>query len=344
MVANRGRQLVGDTTTRLHAAKSVDYSTGAKVAEQLWPFIKTRLDLVLKPGGVVRKIFEWLRVPGQTDIKVVNTESLQAFADSVEQLLAVGGAAGAAGPEPCEDNIDEDSETAAVSPPAVLQAVAMASLAMDVPPQLGPEEYAIEPLPEQQDNLFETAKAEDSMPTPAAKATRLDIRSAFHAFVHPKCLHDVVESAIKLCGHSMHSKTVRASLPDRTHCSIEQRWMTVDKTLGPKIAPTGEDKVGRHDVVKHMGSYWRVVAAFGKYYGRWACVGEAVPLSASHKLFLHALTVNKTEHPYVKDNFEAAPFLVAAGGDTCQDMQYGLVPETEYKYKKMKRKADDLWD
>ena len=43
------------------------------------------------------------------------------------------------------------------------------------------------------------------------------------------------------------------------------------------------------------------------------------------------------------DNFGANPFLVMAMGNDCTDMKYGLIKEEEYRYKKMKRKGEDLW-
>ena len=90
--------------------------------------------------------------------------------------------------------------------------------------------------------------------------------------------------------------------------------------------------------------YWRIIATFGKYYGRWACVGEPIPLTDCHKALLQALRADKKEHPYVKDDFSTNPFLAIAKGCDCQDMNYSLMREEEFVYKKKKRKADDMWD
>ena len=132
-------------------------------------------------------------------------------------------------------------------------------------------------------------------------------------------------------------------MPDRSHSSIEQRRMTIDKTLGPKVQVDAALPVGRHDVVKYMGQTWRVIATFAKYYGRWACAGEPVPLTENHKLILQALSVSHSEHPYVRDSYAGHPFLVMAMGNECKDMKYALVREEEYRYKMLKRKGEDLW-
>ena len=156
-------------------------------------------------------------------------------------------------------------------------------------------------------------------------------------------MHDLIESAIWLAALAMHSKTVSTSVPDRTHGSIEQRWMTVDRMLGPPVVHEATTaSLGRFDVVRYKGHFWRVVATFGKYYNRWACTGEPVPLTDKHKLMLHAIIVNKSDYPYVMDNF-SNPFLVMALASDCTDMKYSLVKEEEYRYKQLKRKGEDLW-
>ena len=341
MVANRGQQTLVQTATQLHQGKDVDYTTGAKVAEQLWTFVKLRLDLVLRSEAIVNKMHGWFKLPEESALKRFDTTSLASFANSLEAALSPGGG-GAAPMGPCDDNIDEDPSQESGPTPNVSAALAMAKLIEDVPQGVDPGSYSIEPIGEQTDELFEVALPH--VPSPGAEATRKNVCEAFKNFVMPKSFHDMVESAIKLCGYAMHSKTVSASLPDRSHCSIEQRWMTIDRTLGPTIGYDGEVvPVGRYDVVKYRGSFWRIIATFAKYYGRWACTGEPVPLTEQHKLMLQALVVSHAEHPYVKDNFGANPFLVMAMGNHCTDMKYGLIKEEEYRYKKMKRKGEDLW-
>ena len=332
-----------DQKLSLHKAQHVDYGPAANVTQQLWTFVKPRLALVLRDGAVVERTHEWFKLPYSKPLRKVSTESLQAFAASVQDILNVDGAPDM-GVAPGEENIDFDLDPEVPPQPEMDIAVAMATLAQDLPLQGDLVECQIEPATPDE-VIFDGPGLE---PQPVQGSTevaggRAEIVKALVAFTQPKSIHDMIESAIKLAALAMHSKTVSTSLPDRTHCSIEQRWMTVDRTLGPAVAHDSEHPpVGRYDVVRFKGQFWRIIATFAKYYNRWACTGEAVPLTDKHKLLLHGLTVSHKEYPYVKDNFQD-PFLLIALASECTDMKYSLVKEEEYRYKQKKRKGEDLW-
>ena len=90
-----------------------------------------------------------------------------------------------------------------------------------------------------------------------------------------------------------------------------------------------------------IGKLWRLVATFSKYYGRWACVGKPVVLEASQRLMLQA--VKADAQPYVVDDFARGPFVCITEANTCEDKGYQLMRDEEYRYKKMKRAAADVW-
>ena len=73
----------------------------------------------------------------------------------------------------------------------------------------------------------------------------------------------------------------------------------------------------------HDGTLWRVIATFAKYYGRWACVGAAVPLDASSRLMLRA--IKPDAKPYVIDDLTRMPVVVE--GSLCEDKGYRLMRE-----------------
>ena len=144
MVENRSQQPVAETSKSLHQGKTVDYSGGAKVAEQLWAYIKPRLEQALKPDAVTTKLHEWFKLPFTPALKTVSTESLQAFAKSVEELL--GSHTAADDSEVCEDNVDDDPTSSPEPVAGLAAATAMAKLADDVLSELGCEGYSIDDL------------------------------------------------------------------------------------------------------------------------------------------------------------------------------------------------------
>ena len=336
---------MAEGAANLQKGADVDDSAGAKVAEQLWTFVRPRLDLILRPDGVATKTHEWLKLPTAPAFRKVDTSSLSAFADSIEELLgpaAVAAAAAAPADAPCDENVDDQNE--GVLTTAAAQALSLASIAQQIPIAIeGEELYEIQPAPEDMEDLFAKAEAECSGQA-VLHARRSGVAQAFNSFLRPKSVSDLVEAAVKLCTSAMHSKTVSCSLPDTSHSSIEQRWMTIDRALGPTVhKPDADACVGRHDMVQFKGQFWRIIGAFAKYYGRWSCVGESVPLTSSHRFLLQALRVNKNHHPYVQDNFSFDPFLVVASADECKDLGYSLIREEEYQYKQQKRKIESIW-
>ena len=144
----------------------------------------------------------------------------------------------------------------------------------------------------------------------------------------------------------MFSRAVGASLPDRRHGSIEQRWMAIDRCLGPLgSSDPAEDVVARDDVVKHEDDFWRVVACFGKYYGRWALVTAPVPLTENYHLMLQLISVNKADKPYVHMNFCRTPWAIIIKAKAASAANHTLVAAADEaaKPKKLKPGAD-LWD
>ena len=147
---------------------------------------------------------------------------------------------------------------------------------------------------------------------------------------------------IHLSASAMVSKSIGVAIPNRSHRSILQRWMTIDRTMGPKGADEGDaTAIDRNTVVKHDDQFWRVVAAFSKYYGRWSCVGAPVTLVPSVRLMLQA--VDKKTNPILQDNFERTPWITVVLASECEDTGYTVMKEEDYTYKQKKRKLTDMW-
>ena len=90
------------------------------------------------------KLHEWFKLPFTPALKTVSTESLQAFAKSVEELL--GSHTAADDSEACEDNVDDDPTSSPEPVAGLAAATAMAKLADDVLSELGCEGYSIDDL------------------------------------------------------------------------------------------------------------------------------------------------------------------------------------------------------
>ena len=323
-------------------ARKVSYDGEQPVAPQLWMWVKSRYEIVSKPDGPFHRIMGWLNSGPAENFKRFKTESLAAFTSSV--TAALQGKFEEA--FPCEEDVDVDPE-------GVEEAMAQ-STPTEVAAKLGQCIPSGLDFGEQVDPTAELAACEeeiilahgdaDMQPLPGGPPNKDVLLKCMKRFQQPTSLHDVVEAAIELSSYGMCSKKVSASLPDRSHASIHQRWMTVDKTSGPQGADQGNvAAIDRHCVVKYKTLIWRVVASFSKYYGRWTCVGKPVCLEPGVKLYLQCLKADKKQAPMVQDDCEDEPWVLIVPAEECQDMAYTLTREEEYIYKQQKRKHSDIW-
>jgi len=324
-----------DTRAKKHSAYHVERTPVAKVdysridvAQQTWKMVSRHLAKVFQEGGVAHCVHKALNdhLPDLPPLQTVSTDSLEAFAADVGELLKVP--AGAA--TPAEENIDDEVPPLAdhagpAAPQASPLSLSLAQLAQHVPDEL---QTAVADNPGLMDDIPEeqllpgesTAVAVVEMPEKA------EIQASVWKFLTPAGPHDVVEAAIRLSTQAMYSRSLGASLPDRRHGSIEQRWMAVDVCRGPRGAsPDDFDTVQRDEIVKYMGDFWRVCGCFSKYYGRWSLVTEPAALTATYQLLLQRLTVNPSSKPYVLLNPYKTPIAVIAPASECQHAGYKLL-------------------
>ena len=224
---------------------TVDYDKG-HVAAQLWPFLKPRLKAVFKEGGVAKCVHSALTEAMDTVFQTVPQDSLEAFTAQVGSLLKVDADAY----QTMDEDVDVDAsglaETTEHCPKKDL-AVSLAQLAMLLPPT-DAESICAAPAPldvcPDEELLYLGEVAGIAAEPDTVQAT---IRTLMAKFIHPKSIEDVVEAAIELSTVAMPSKEVRASLPDRQHASILQRWMTVSKTMGPQGATELDEETVKKD-------------------------------------------------------------------------------------------------
>ncbi len=82
---------------------------------------------------VANKTHEWLQLPTTPTFRKVDTSSLSAFPDSIEELLGSHAAAAAAAPAdaPCDENVDDQNE--GVLTTAAAQPFSLASITQQIP-------------------------------------------------------------------------------------------------------------------------------------------------------------------------------------------------------------------
>ena len=319
----------------------VDYSQ-PNVAEQCWKMVSRHFKEVFKASGVAECIHKTLfeHEADPPPLKKVSFESLGHFAADIAVLLRVQ-SEGAP-----DENVDADADPTLPSGcGAAVPLVNLAQLAQQMPLSeaqgLMAAEAELEVEPPLSEFLPGAAEGEPQLQHPS----KSEIQKLVWTFVHPTSHLDVVDSAIKLSTEAMYSRSVSASLPDRRHGSIEQRWMAIDKCLGPMgAAQTDTDVVQRDDVVQHADAYWRVCACFGKYYGRWSLLTDPAAFKDNFHLLLQRLYVDKACKPYVVLNVHMSPMAVIASGSSCKSAGYSLLScgDAPAKAKKMKT-VIDMW-
>ena len=64
-------------------------------------------------------------------------------------------------------------------------------------------------------------------------------------------------------------------------------------------------------------------------------------LDTTHRLMLQA--VKADSQPYVVDDFARDSLVFITEANLCEDKKYHLMRDEDYRYKKMKRSAADVW-